>query len=142
VGDGVGVRWATRCPSFRQMISLLGSFFLIGSVSDAGRGHFRRIPLGRWWRVRCTPDFPAPDRWARHRPNISDESFAPMYDLTCGMARLEPPPPEMLALYQALRDNPIERDPYFGTLGNTVSIPECYAPENLQRIAASAAAGS
>jgi flavin-dependent dehydrogenase len=73
---------------------------------------------------------------------VRDESFAPMYDLTCGMASLEPPPPEMLALYQALRDNPVERDRYFGTWGGTVPIPEFYAPENLQRIAAGAAAGS
>jgi flavin-dependent dehydrogenase len=73
---------------------------------------------------------------------IRDETFAPMYDLSCAMAALEPPPPEMLPVYQALRGNPLERDRYFGTLGGTVSIPEYYAPENLQRIAASGAAGS
>ena len=65
-----------------------------------------------------------------------------MYDLACGMASLEPPPPEMLTLYQALRDNPVERDRYFGTLGGTVPIPEYYAPDNLQWIATGAAAGS
>ena len=55
------------------------------------------------------------------------------------MAGLEPPPPEMLALYQALRTNPVERARYLGTLGGTVSIPEYYATENLQRITADAA---
>jgi hypothetical protein len=69
-----------------------------------------------------------------------DEHFAPMYDLTCGMAALEPPPPEMLALYQALRHNSVERDRYFGTLGGTVPIPEFYAPENVQRITSTASA--
>jgi flavin-dependent dehydrogenase len=69
-----------------------------------------------------------------------DEHFGPMYELSCNMAALEPPPPEMAALYQALRDNPFERNRYFGTLGGTVSIPEYYAPENLQRIASGAAA--
>jgi len=46
----------------------------------------------------------------------------------------------MLALYQALRHNSVERDRYFGTLGGTVPIPEFYAPENLQRIIGAAAA--
>jgi flavin-dependent dehydrogenase len=73
---------------------------------------------------------------------IRYETFAPMYDLSCAMAALEPPPPKMLPVYQALRGNPIERSRYFGTLGGTVSIPEYYAPGNLQRIAASGAAGT
>jgi flavin-dependent dehydrogenase len=72
---------------------------------------------------------------------IRDQAFAPMYDLSCGMAALEPPPPEMLSVYQALRSNRAERDRYFGTLGGTVSIPEYYAPENLRRVAATATAG-
>jgi hypothetical protein len=69
-----------------------------------------------------------------------DEHFVPMYDLTCGMAGLEPPPPQMLALYQALRNNPVERDRYFGTLGGTVPIPEFYAPGNVPRIISAASA--
>ena len=73
---------------------------------------------------------------------IRDEHFGPMYDLCCNMAALEPPPPEMQALYQALRDNPVERDRFFGTLGGTVPIPEYYAPENLQRISGGAAAAA
>lgn len=56
------------------------------------------------------------------------------------MAALEPPPPEMLALHQALRDNPADRNRYFGTLAGTVPIPEYYAPENLARITAGPAA--
>lgn len=71
------------------------------------------------------------EMYARQR----DTHFQPMYELTCDMAKLEPPPPEIAALYSALRDNPVERDRYFGTLGGTVSIPEYFAPEHLQRIA-------
>jgi flavin-dependent dehydrogenase len=71
---------------------------------------------------------------------IRDRELGPMYGLSYAMAALEPPPPEMVALYQALRDNRRERDRYFGTLGGTVPIPEYYAPENLQRIAAGIAA--
>jgi flavin-dependent dehydrogenase len=72
--------------------------------------------------------------------HVRDREFGPMYDLNCGMAALEPPPPEMLSLYRALRDNRAERNRYFGTLGGTVSIPGYYAPENLRRIAATATA--
>jgi hypothetical protein len=59
--------------------------------------------------------------------------FTPIYNLTCGMAGLEAPPPEMLALYQAPRSNRVERNLYFGTSGGTVSVPDCYAPGNLRR---------
>jgi len=71
---------------------------------------------------------------------VRDEHLGPMYNLTCCMAGLEPPPPEMLALYQALRENPVERDRYFGTLDGTVAIPEFYAPKNMQRIISAASA--
>ena len=65
---------------------------------------------------------------------------AQMYDLTCAWRAFEPPPPEMLALYQALRHNSVERDRYFGTLGGTVPIPEFHARENVQRITSTASA--
>jgi flavin-dependent dehydrogenase len=71
---------------------------------------------------------------------LRDEHFGPMYDLCVNMAALEPPPADMQALFHTLRDNPVERDRYFGTLGGTVPIPEYYAPENVQRIAAGSTA--
>ena len=71
---------------------------------------------------------------------VRDEHFAPMYELSCSLATLEPPSTELLALYEALRTNPIERNRFFGTLGGAASPSEYYAPENLQRIVAAAAA--
>jgi flavin-dependent dehydrogenase len=71
---------------------------------------------------------------------VRDERFTPMYELSCSLATLEPPSPEMLALYEALRTNPIERNRFFGTLGGTVSPSEYYAPENVQRIISAASA--
>jgi flavin-dependent dehydrogenase len=65
---------------------------------------------------------------------LRDEQFAPMYDLSCSLASLEPPPPETLALYEALRTNPVDRNRFFGTLGGAVPPSEYYAQENLQRI--------
>jgi flavin-dependent dehydrogenase len=67
---------------------------------------------------------------------VRDERLTPMYDLSCNIATLEPPSPEMLALYEALRTNKIERNRFFGTLGGIVSTAEYYAPQNLQRIIA------
>jgi len=71
---------------------------------------------------------------------VRDERFTPMYELSCSLATLEPPSPEMLALYEALRTNPIERNRFFGTLGGTVSPSEYYTSENLQRIIGAATA--
>jgi len=65
---------------------------------------------------------------------IRDERLTPSYELTCDLATLAPAPPEMLALYEALQHDEVERNRFFGTLGGTVSIPEYYAPENLRRI--------
>jgi len=65
---------------------------------------------------------------------IRDERLTPSYELTCDLAALTPPLPEMHALYEALEHDELERNRFFGTLAGTVSIPEYYAPENLRRI--------
>jgi flavin-dependent dehydrogenase len=67
---------------------------------------------------------------------VRDERLTPMYDLSCSLAMLEPPSPEMLALYGALRTNEVERNRFFGTLGGVVPTAEYYTPENLRRIIA------
>ena len=69
---------------------------------------------------------------------VRDEHLTPMYDLSCSLAGLEPPSPEMQALYEALRTNEVERNRFFGTLGGIVAVAEYYAPENMQRIVAGA----
>jgi flavin-dependent dehydrogenase len=69
---------------------------------------------------------------------VRDEHLAPIYDFNCRHASLQPPRPEMLALFGALRSNSVERNRFFGTLGGTVPIPEYYAPANVQRIVGNA----
>jgi flavin-dependent dehydrogenase len=71
---------------------------------------------------------------------VRDEQLTPMYELSCSMAALEAPSPEMLALYEALRTNSVERNRFFGTLGGAVSPSEYYAADNLQRIISGACA--
>ncbi len=58
----------------------------------------------------------------------------PMYEFTCELATLEPPSAEQMQLFAALRGNQVEMNRFFGLMAGTVSIPEFFAPENLQRI--------
>jgi 2-polyprenyl-6-methoxyphenol hydroxylase-like FAD-dependent oxidoreductase len=67
-----------------------------------------------------------------------NDHVRPMYAFTCQLASFEPPAPEMLQLFAALRGNQTETDRMLGTITGTVPIPEFYAPENLRRIVASA----
>jgi 2-polyprenyl-6-methoxyphenol hydroxylase-like FAD-dependent oxidoreductase len=62
----------------------------------------------------------------------------PMYELTCQLAALEPPSPETLRLYAALRGNQAAIDCFLGTIAGTVPIGEFFAPEHLGRIFAAA----
>lgn len=70
---------------------------------------------------------------------LRDKQFAPMYELSCSLAALEPPPLQTLALYRALRTNQAATNHFFGTLGAAIPVSEFYAPENLQRIITGAA---
>jgi 2-polyprenyl-6-methoxyphenol hydroxylase-like FAD-dependent oxidoreductase len=69
-----------------------------------------------------------------------DEHLAAAYELTCGLATLGPPPPEIQALYAALIHNQPETDRLLGTFAGSVPIPEFYSPENVERIMSRAAA--
>jgi 2-polyprenyl-6-methoxyphenol hydroxylase-like FAD-dependent oxidoreductase len=63
-----------------------------------------------------------------------DELAGPMYALTCDLARLAPPTPEMAGLVTALAGNPEETRRFLGIMAGTVAIPEFFAPGNLARI--------
>lgn len=62
----------------------------------------------------------------------------PIYEFTCQQAMLEPPPPEMLQLFRALRGNQPQIDRFCGLVEGTTSIPDFFAPENLGQIMAQA----
>lgn len=63
-----------------------------------------------------------------------DAAVMPMYESTCERARMQPFPPEVLALFHALHHNQHEADQFFGTDAGTVSMAEFFAPDNLARI--------
>jgi flavin-dependent dehydrogenase len=72
--------------------------------------------------------------WQRMR----DESSLPMYELTCDFATLEPPPPEMQALFGAIQRDQAAMDEFVSVMAGTLPPPQFFAPENLDRLMASA----
>jgi 2-polyprenyl-6-methoxyphenol hydroxylase-like FAD-dependent oxidoreductase len=65
-----------------------------------------------------------------------NETAMPIYELTCQLASLEPPPPEMQHLFAALQGNQEQTNRFFGTIAGTVPIPQFFSPENTGRIIA------
>ena len=70
--------------------------------------------------------------YERQRNDVS----LPMYELTCQLASLEPPPPQMQRLFAALHGNQAETNHFFGALEGMEPIPEFFSPENIGRIMA------
>jgi flavin-dependent dehydrogenase len=63
-----------------------------------------------------------------------NEAAMPLYHMTCDLAKLEPPPPEMQNLFAALRGNEEQSGRFIGTIAGTVPIPEFFSPENMRRV--------
>jgi flavin-dependent dehydrogenase len=63
-----------------------------------------------------------------------NETALPVYEFTCQLATLEPPPPEMQQLFAALRGNQADTDRFMGLLAGTTPVPEFFATENVARI--------
>ena len=63
-----------------------------------------------------------------------NEVALPLYEFTCQLATLEPPPEEMQQLFAALRHDQEQTNRFFGAMAGTVPIAEFFAPENVRRI--------
>lgn len=70
---------------------------------------------------------------------IRNEEVMPMYQMTCDLAKLEPPSEDLQALLGAIRDDEVQIGRFLGTTAGTVPIAEFFSPENLGHIMASAA---
>ncbi len=68
-----------------------------------------------------------------------NQAALPKYEETCRLASFTPPPPEVFQLRAALRNNQPAINQFYGVAIGTVSAEEFYAPDNMQRIMASAA---
>ena len=73
------------------------------------------------------------DALADYEYNRNDEVLS-MFEHNCELAMLEPPPPEMVTLLNALRGNSFEINRFLGTVAGTVSLTEFFSPENIGRI--------
>jgi flavin-dependent dehydrogenase len=67
-----------------------------------------------------------------------DEAVLPMYELTCEIATLEPPPPERAQLLQATSGNQPAMDAFASVIAGTMPVQEFFGPENQTRILAEA----
>jgi 2-polyprenyl-6-methoxyphenol hydroxylase-like FAD-dependent oxidoreductase len=68
-----------------------------------------------------------------------DQRAKPMYDFTCQLATLEPPPPHMQRLFAALRGNQEATNQFYSAITGSRPLPAFMNPENLDPIMASAA---
>jgi len=64
----------------------------------------------------------------------------PMYEFTCQLATLEPPPPEMQQLLGAVLGNRVAMDDFVRMNAGTISPAEFFSPENVGTIMAAAKA--
>jgi 2-polyprenyl-6-methoxyphenol hydroxylase-like FAD-dependent oxidoreductase len=67
-----------------------------------------------------------------------DRRAKPMYDFTCQLATLEPPPPHMQQLFAALRGNQAATNDFYAAITGSRPLPAFMNPENLDRIFARA----
>ena len=83
------------------------------------------------------------DGWSGRRPlenaladhqATRDRRVKPMYDFTCQLATLEPPPPQMQQLFAALRGNQETTNQFFSAITGSRSLPAFMSPENLHQI--------
>ena len=62
-----------------------------------------------------------------------------MFDFTCELARLEPPPPPMQALFAALAGNRDATSQFYSAITGSRPLQAFMNPENIGRILANAA---
>jgi 2-polyprenyl-6-methoxyphenol hydroxylase-like FAD-dependent oxidoreductase len=83
------------------------------------------------------------DGWSGRRPLDGalahyqlerDRRVKPMFEFTCELAKLEPAPPHMRALFAALHDNREATEQFYGALTGASPLPEFMSPENIRRI--------
>ena len=67
-----------------------------------------------------------------------NERVRPMYEFTTHLAALEPPPPEMQALFGALRDNQDATDAFLSAITGAIPLSDFMSTENIARIMAAA----
>ena len=152
-----GRRWRPPSPSACAPAGAPSASTAPASSRSSSAG--RSAPAGRWWatpattrtrsrrRASATPSATpscSPARSTRasrgHRPlddaladyeRRRNEAALPLYDFTYELAGLEPPRPEMQALFVALRDDPEQTSRFFGVIAGTVPMAEFFARDDV-----------
>lgn len=65
-----------------------------------------------------------------------DERVKPLYDFTCELATLAPPPPQMQQLFGALHHNQLATNQFYSAITGSLPFPQFMNPENIGRIMA------
>jgi 2-polyprenyl-6-methoxyphenol hydroxylase-like FAD-dependent oxidoreductase len=76
-------------------------------------------------------------RMAAHEA-ARNERVRPMYEFTTQLAALEPPPPQMRALFGALRGNQDATNAFLSAITGAIPLIDFMSPENIGRIMAAA----
>jgi 2-polyprenyl-6-methoxyphenol hydroxylase-like FAD-dependent oxidoreductase len=71
-----------------------------------------------------------------------DEHVLPMYEFTCQLATLAPPPLEMQRLFGAIHGNQASMDGFVQMNAGTISPAQFFSPANVTRMMAAAAPGA
>jgi 2-polyprenyl-6-methoxyphenol hydroxylase-like FAD-dependent oxidoreductase len=101
-------------------------------INDAFRDAERcAIALDEWLAGRRSFD-DALGEYQRSR----DEHVLSMYEFTCQLATLEPPPPEMQQLLGSIHGNRKAMDAFVRTNAGTISPAEFFAPGNISALLA------
>jgi flavin-dependent dehydrogenase len=71
-----------------------------------------------------------------HYQKVRDQQAMPIYDFTCQLATMEPPPPEMQHLLGAVSASKHGGDGFASLVAGTMPVPEFFSPENIGQIMA------
>jgi 2-polyprenyl-6-methoxyphenol hydroxylase-like FAD-dependent oxidoreductase len=82
--------------------------------------------------------FPAVDGPLAAHERARNERVRPMYEFTTHLAALEPPPPAMRALFDALRYNQEATNAFLSAITGAIPLPDFMSNENIGRILAAA----
>jgi flavin-dependent dehydrogenase len=63
-----------------------------------------------------------------------NEHAMPMYQFTCELASLQPPPPEKAAMLAAVAQDPAASDRFVSLIAGSLSFAEFFSPESIGRI--------
>ena len=80
---------------------------------------------------------PFEELWSAYEA-ARNERVRPMYEFTTHLAALQPPPPDMQALFRALRGNQDATNAFLSAITGAIPLPDFMSHENIDRIVAAA----